>query len=124
MFPVELPTELVILVLSYLPLETISVLKRIDHQWHEFIALNASTVYRSAAWREGWIAHADTMLAELDYPEEELRRKSYYSRRAMRGVRDWKDFCMWIPDYGISSDESYRPPTKDGRAFVGRASTI
>ncbi|KJA15540.1 hypothetical protein HYPSUDRAFT_194203 [Hypholoma sublateritium FD-334 SS-4] len=93
MFPVELPTELIVFILSYLPLETISVLKRIDHEWHEFIALNASTVYRNAAWREGWIAFAGTTLQELDYPEEQQRRKSYYSRRAMHGVGGWKDFC-------------------------------
>ncbi len=95
MFPVELPTELIILILSYLPLETVSVLEQLDHQWHEFISFNSSTVYRNAAWREGWLIHADTMFEELAYPEDQ-RRKSHYSQRAMRGVRGWKDFCTWI----------------------------
>lgn len=95
MLPVELPVELVIIVISYLPLTSITRLQRVDRQWQQFLKQNQNAVYRNAAWREGWIPSPETLLDELDDPGQ----RSYYSKRAMRGVLDWKDFCTWLSSF-------------------------
>lgn len=99
-----LPAELSLLILSHLPLSTLSAVQRVNHYFSTFVGENESTVYRNAAWVEGWVPSPQTQLGELRVAEnqraekeeedgERRMRNALYSQRAMRGVRSWKDFC-------------------------------
>jgi hypothetical protein len=94
-----LPAELSLLILSHLPLSTLSAVQRINHYFSTFVDENESTVYRNAAWVEGWVPSPQTQLGELrvadnqSAEEDDRMREALYSRRAMRGVRSWKEFC-------------------------------
>ncbi|KAF9482975.1 hypothetical protein BDN70DRAFT_892163 [Pholiota conissans] len=97
-----LPAELTLLIFAYLPLSTLARLQRVNHDLATFVTENESTIYRNAAWIEGWIPSQQTQLGELravedlsatDDEEERKRSEALYSRRAMHGVGGWRDFC-------------------------------
>ncbi|KAF8804780.1 hypothetical protein BYT27DRAFT_7243584 [Phlegmacium glaucopus] len=96
MFPTELPTEITNHVLSYLPLSTLSALLTVDREWYDFIDTNKETIYRQAAFLEGY-SPSPTVLFEKLGPRQGGPPvdvgKVLYSSRAMFGVSDWKDFC-------------------------------
>ena len=111
MLSVELPAELVIIIISYLPLTSITRLYRVNRQWHEFLDLNENSVYRNAAWREGWLINPQMLLEDLDQIND---IRSSYSRRSVRNVSDWKGFCMFS-NYDVASPDHIQ--VEDGKPF-------
>ncbi|KAF4623168.1 hypothetical protein D9613_001312 [Agrocybe pediades] len=110
MFPTELPAEIVILILSYLPIPSISSLRILSKEWLYFIdgnAQNRNTIYRNAAWIEGYIPDRTSMLDEIGPKEDGT---GLFSERTMHGVEDWKDFC--------------KRRRTNARAWAGRAPSI
>ena len=81
----NLPTELALNILSYLPFNSLSRLQSVCKSWSEFCTLHESTIYRNAACLHTYIPHPTTMLTELS---------SLYSQRALEDVKTWKDLCM------------------------------
>ncbi|KAF8875089.1 hypothetical protein CPB84DRAFT_1796902 [Gymnopilus junonius] len=82
MFPTELPTELVILILSYLPLSGVCVYRSLIGRND----MNRETIYRDLAFYEGFIPWSTTLL-------ENLGPNGLYSGRSLAGVKGWKEFC-------------------------------
>ncbi|KAF8956222.1 hypothetical protein BDZ97DRAFT_1852767 [Flammula alnicola] len=93
MFPTELPAEITILILSYLPLPTLSVLLRLNAEWFDFIGQNGNTIYHNAAFLQGYIPSHKTLIEELRPTEAGTERQALYSRRATEGIHGWKDMC-------------------------------
>ncbi|KDR70005.1 hypothetical protein GALMADRAFT_255349 [Galerina marginata CBS 339.88] len=85
-FPVELPAELSLLIISYLPLSSLAVLHQLNRSWSDFLSLqeNEDAVYRAAAVREGYVGAALTGVRW---------EAQAYSEKAMRDVDSWKIFC-------------------------------
>lgn len=81
----NLPSELALNVLSYLPFKSLSRLQSVCKSWSEFCTLHENTIYRNAAFLYAYISCPTTMLNELS---------SLYSQRSLEGVKTWKDFCM------------------------------
>lgn len=94
MFTTELPAEIVIVVLSYLPLASLSSLLAVSKEWQYFIdgnLQNRNTIYRNAAYLEGYIDDPAMMLEDLGPRDDGT---GFYSERTMRGVETWRDFCQ------------------------------
>jgi hypothetical protein len=51
----KIPPELTLLILSHLPLSTLSTLQRVSRQWKDFIDKNESAVYLNAVYLNGWL---------------------------------------------------------------------
>ena len=80
----NLPTELTLNILSYLPFSSLSRLQSVCKSWSEFCTLHENTIYRNAACLHTYIPRSTTMLNELS---------SLYSQRALEDVKTWKDLC-------------------------------
>ncbi|PPQ91158.1 hypothetical protein CVT25_003036 [Psilocybe cyanescens] len=96
MFQTPLPTELALLILSYLPLSSIRSLILSNNRWANFIEQNKSTIYRNAAFVEGYVDPRDRAVSVdelIANPEGRREKKSTYSPNAMRGVHGWRKFC-------------------------------
>ena len=78
----NLPTELALHILSYLPFDSLSRLQAVSKSWNEFCNLHESSIYRNAAYLNAYIPSQTTMLNELG---------SFHSQRVLRGVNTWKD---------------------------------
>ena len=87
----NLPTELALNILSYLPVNSLSRLRSVCKSWNEFCILHENTIYRNAASLHTYIPSPTTMLNELE---------SLYSQRAMEDVKTWKDLCMCFNENG------------------------
>lgn len=81
----NLPTELTLHILSYLPFISLSRSQAVCKSWREFCNFHESNIYRNAACLHSYIPCPTTMLNELG---------SLYSQRVLEGVNTWKDFCM------------------------------
>jgi hypothetical protein len=108
MFHPELPAELALVILSYLPLSSIGYLRRVNREWSYFVEQNLTTVYRNAAFLEGFIAKKQTLLSELDgtatgtmsenggggsWRTWDGYEQRVYSGKALRGVDSWETLC-------------------------------
>ncbi|KAH9487465.1 hypothetical protein JR316_0001541 [Psilocybe cubensis] len=97
MFKTPLPTELSLLILSYLPLSSIRSLILTNTEWAAFVDQNQSTVYRNAAAVEGYIeasakfVYVDEVVA---HPEGKRDNRRSYSQHSMKGVEGWRSFCQ------------------------------
>ena len=80
----NLPTELTLKILSYLPFNSLSRLQSVCKSWSEFCSLHENTIYRNAACLHTYIPSPTMMLNELG---------SFYSKRALEDVETWKDLC-------------------------------
>ena len=81
----NLPAELTLSILSYLPLNSLSQLQSVCKSWSEFCTLHEGTIYRNAACLHTYIPCPTTMLNGLS---------SLYSERVLKDVKTWKDLCM------------------------------
>ncbi|KAF5312915.1 hypothetical protein D9619_003810 [Psilocybe cf. subviscida] len=111
MFHPELPAELALLILSHLPLSSIGYLRRVNRDWAYFVGQNSTTVYRNAAFLEGFIGKNQTLLSELQVAPTDSRTGSsrrarggqgrvgyeseevLYSQKALDGVDSWETLC-------------------------------
>ncbi|KAF7316559.1 F-box domain-containing protein [Mycena indigotica] len=78
-----LSPEVTLIILSHLPLPSLSALARTSHIWHEFFETNELEVYRNAAIRHFAIPSSAT----FDNIE------TVVSQRALAGSTDWRSFC-------------------------------
>ncbi|KAJ7665188.1 hypothetical protein DFH06DRAFT_308677 [Mycena polygramma] len=79
-----LPTELVIEIVQYLPVSTISSLSCTSREWHKFCQVNESILYHNAAVLHGFIPSTSIIYSDLG---------TVLSARSLTGVTDWKSFC-------------------------------
>lgn len=77
----NLPTELILQVLSYVPIETLNSLRLVCHQLKAILEAQEASIYRNAAVFHGFVPSSD-----VDY-------SNIYSRRSLFGVDSWKSFC-------------------------------
>ena len=89
-------TELVIFILSYLPVNSLSRLQLVCKSWSDFFTLHESTIYRNAACLHTYIPCPTTMLNELS---------TLYSQKALEDVKTWKDLCMYSNQMRDDADE-------------------
>ena len=81
----KLPTENVLEILSYLPVQSLRELQLVSRDWRSFIATNESIVYKKAALLHGYLLSPNsTSVSDL---------QSVYSRRTLETVHGWMDLC-------------------------------
>lgn len=76
----DLPSELVLYVLSHSPIKTVHSLRLVCHQLNDLIQAQETSIYHNAAVFHGFVpadAHYDKI----------------YSSRSLVGVEGWKSFC-------------------------------
>ena len=81
----ELPPELVLHILQYLPLPSLQAVSQISSEWHNFCQRNQSTIYHQAALLHQFISSLDVTLSEA---------KSSFPARSIEETPDWRSFCM------------------------------
>ncbi|KAH9017136.1 hypothetical protein EDB83DRAFT_192914 [Lactarius deliciosus] len=79
-----LPAEVMLNVLSYLPIPSLLSLPVLSRQWLDFFTANQSTIFRSAALLHEYIQPKTSLL------EDAL---SVNTGRPWAGSKSWKDFC-------------------------------
>ncbi|KAI0665664.1 hypothetical protein C8Q78DRAFT_985901 [Trametes maxima] len=85
MAPVDtLPTELILRILSYLPLQSLRSVRLLDRRWNEFFGANESTIYHHAALLHNFVDSLDTLL-----PEARQARCLNF----LQDVPDWYQYC-------------------------------
>ncbi|KAJ7492108.1 hypothetical protein FB451DRAFT_1217016 [Mycena latifolia] len=93
----QLPVELVISILKYLPLSTLSRLLCVSREWNNFVEENQSILYRNAAVLHGFTPSDSTSIvySDLEAIQSGLatQNRTALSRRSLAGVSDWKSFC-------------------------------
>ncbi|KAF9489180.1 hypothetical protein BDN71DRAFT_1531426 [Pleurotus eryngii] len=77
----DLPTELVLQILSHIPIETLNALCRTYRQFKNILDTQEGSIYRNAA-----VFHGFVPCGVVDY-------SNIYSRRSLFGVDSWKSFC-------------------------------
>lgn len=83
----HLPPELALAVMAYLPLSSIAVTQQVCSRWNDFVAENRDAIYHKAAAWHDLIPSPTTSFEELGI---------WYSRRGLKGVNNWEDFCkLW-----------------------------
>ncbi|KAF8148668.1 hypothetical protein B0H34DRAFT_736501 [Crassisporium funariophilum] len=80
----DLPTELSLQILSYLPFASLNALQVACKSFHDFFVLHDTTIFRNAAWAHDYISSPTTLLPEI---------RSLYSKRSLEGVDTFKDLC-------------------------------
>ncbi|KAF8221886.1 hypothetical protein L208DRAFT_1325601 [Tricholoma matsutake] len=80
----HLPPELALAVMVYLPLSSIAVTQQVCSRWNDFVAENRDAIYHKAAAWHDLIPSPTTSFEELGI---------CYSRRGLKGVNNWEDFC-------------------------------
>jgi hypothetical protein len=80
----NLPTELALAVLAYLPIDSLRCLSLVCWQWNKFINLQENAIYHQAAVLHKLIPRSMTSLEEAQNP---------YSNISLAGVGGWKDLC-------------------------------
>lgn len=80
----DLPAELGLEILSFLPLSSLSSIQRVSHHWRELFNKNENVIYHNAAVYHRYIRSSGV-------PIEEAR--AMHSERALGSVLDWKGFC-------------------------------
>ena len=80
----DLPPELVLNVLSHLPIPSIHSVMLGSRFWHQFILTHEWTVYHHAACYHRYVSSVDIPLSEA---------KALYNGRAIDSVESWREFC-------------------------------
>ena len=83
----DLPAELALRILSFLPLSSLSSIQRVSHHWRKFFNTNESFIYHNAAVYHGYIPSPGIPIGEA---------RAMYSERALGSALDWKAFCASV----------------------------
>ncbi|KIM47186.1 hypothetical protein M413DRAFT_440688 [Hebeloma cylindrosporum] len=89
----DLLPEILILILSFLPVSSLGSILRLNKKWFMFIDENQNTIYRDAAYLEGYVPDPATLLEGIGPTEAGMERRALYSRRVTDGLEGWKDLC-------------------------------
>jgi len=86
----QLPLELVLQIISYLPIRTIHVVQALSTLFNSIIKENANQVYRSAAFLHKFVGGQ----ALKGNPVSALKHATrHYLSTWMDDVEDWRSFC-------------------------------
>jgi hypothetical protein len=77
----ELPPEIIIIILSFLPVSSLCAILQLNKNWFLFIDENQNTRYRDAAYLEGYMPDPATLLEGMGPREDGMERQALYSRR-------------------------------------------
>ncbi|KAI0359683.1 hypothetical protein OH77DRAFT_1518061 [Trametes cingulata] len=80
-----LPTELILRVLSYLPLQSLRNVRLLARRWNDFVVANQSTIYHHAALLHNFIDSLDTLLPQA---------KEARCLKFLEDVPDWYQYCQ------------------------------
>lgn len=121
MFSTALPAELVLQIISYFGLSTVSLLSRLNKSWQNFVQENESTIYHAVAFFEGYIPAPSWTL-------DDPRTRGLYSDRTWFGVTKWKEFCalsaLSCDNSPLTGAQRRRSTTTTDRKFLGRKGAI
>ncbi|KAI0079285.1 hypothetical protein K474DRAFT_683461 [Panus rudis PR-1116 ss-1] len=83
----DLPPELLLHILQFIPLPSLLRVSALSHEWRRFFIEHESTIFRNAAIKHNFarpeVIHVD-----------EARRA--YAAKFLRDVQDWKTFCKQL----------------------------
>jgi hypothetical protein len=82
-----LPPELILKILSYLPIPSLSSFQLISRRHREIVCSNESYLYRNAALLHHFIPSRETTLADV---------KNIIPRRLERRLDGWRSYCEFI----------------------------
>jgi len=101
----ELSADIVLEIITYLPLNTIASLTLVSRRLHSLINNNENSIYHGAAFYHGYIPSCTTSLDKAH---------SMYSRRSMGPgpISNWKDFCAPTSPVSTISDRKSASVTK------------
>ena len=80
----NLPTELILKILAYLPLQSLRALRLISKASEAFFIDNQSSIYHHAAFLHRFIDSTHTLLPEA---------KQLHTLNFLQDVPDWYDYC-------------------------------
>ncbi|KAF7302497.1 F-box domain-containing protein [Mycena chlorophos] len=107
----QLPVDLVILILSYTPLPVLGTLASVSRDWNAFLQAHESVLFHNAAILHAFVPSASIVYSEL---------AAVISRRAMSGVSDWKTFCLTQ----LRIEQSWRGADASGLSVYRYASPL
>ncbi|KAI0821360.1 hypothetical protein BC629DRAFT_1460351 [Irpex lacteus] len=81
----EVPPEIVLTILSHLPLQSLHALRRLSHEWLSWVDANRSYIYQRAALKHNFIPSTDIALPNAVLASKHLLPDS--------PVGDWGTFC-------------------------------
>lgn len=85
LLPADLPPELILSVLVYLPLQSLHALRRLSREWHDWFDRNNEYIYQQAAFRHNFIPSAYTTLGDaVEHTKHLLSRWA---------IENWRAFC-------------------------------
>lgn len=101
----ELPPELVIHILSFLPFQSIGALQQASRPWNDFIRTSEPLVYYNAAVVHNFINRPAESLTSLN---KVLKR---HEGRLFRGAKAWKEFCECRSFFRVVIDNKWKSTT-------------
>lgn len=78
-----LPPEILLYILTYLPLPALNALKRTSKEWHRYFVENEPYIYRNAAYYHGFIPAPESTLVDA------IERSGH----SMGTVTSWSELC-------------------------------
>ncbi|KAJ7054042.1 hypothetical protein C8F01DRAFT_1374909 [Mycena amicta] len=81
----DLPIDVRVAILSYLPLFSLASLASVSREWNTFFHQYESVVFRNAAILHQFVPYSSIVYSEL---------AAVLSRSSLTGVNDWKTFCI------------------------------
>ncbi|KAI0783060.1 hypothetical protein C8Q75DRAFT_785619 [Abortiporus biennis] len=83
----QLPPELVLNILLYLPVQSLHNVEIISRSWHTFFSENATTIFHQAAFHHGLVNSMEDDLSDAI---------SKHFVRFSKGITDWRSFCKHL----------------------------
>ncbi|KAI0653989.1 hypothetical protein C8Q70DRAFT_548859 [Cubamyces menziesii] len=79
-----LPPELVLRILSYLPLQSLGNVRLVSRSWNEFCVTNQCTIYHEAAVLHKFVSCIEMPLTEA---------RETYAKGSLKDASDWYEYC-------------------------------
>ncbi len=80
------PSEIVLHILSYLPVSSLAQLHVVSQAWNVFLLQHQTTIYRHAAFLHGFIDDDSATFLSA-----EVRKR--YATKVFDNLNSWKDLC-------------------------------
>ncbi|KAI0090764.1 hypothetical protein BDY19DRAFT_992179 [Irpex rosettiformis] len=87
LFSAQLPPELVLTILSHLPLQSLHTLRRLSREWLSWFDANQSYIYQHAALKHAFIPSENTLLKNAVLASKHLLPDD-------SAVNEWRTFCQ------------------------------
>ncbi|KAI0687433.1 hypothetical protein BC835DRAFT_1512682 [Cytidiella melzeri] len=86
LLPAQLPVEIVSTVITFLPLQSLHALRRLNHEWRFWFDANQSHIYQHAAFIHGFIPTTETLLEDAVNANKQLLTNAK--------IDNWRSFCQ------------------------------